>query len=165
MRNLPGFVSRLCAFAVDIFAMAAVCIIVSQTIRLTGEFFRVGTFPIGRLIVDFAMRASVAIVVATYFPVSWVLTGRSLGKALFGLRIVRTDGTDLGLARCIVRCAGYWASALPFGLGFLLVIFDDRRRALHDRLAGTLVVRDERSWDLEPRPPLPRTGPPSPLRP
>jgi uncharacterized RDD family membrane protein YckC len=164
-RNLPGFVSRGLAFAVDIFAMAAICLIVTQGIRLTGEFFRMGAFPLVRLVVDFAMRASVVIVIATYLPSCWALTGRSIGKALFGMRIVRADGSELNFMHCAVRFAGYWLSALPFGLGFLTVVFDKRRRAFHDRLAGTLVVFDEPSLEVGHRRPFPRSGPPSPLRP
>jgi uncharacterized RDD family membrane protein YckC len=76
---------------------------------------------------------------------SWALTGRSLGKALMGLRIVSVDGSEFGFARSLVRFAGYWLSALPFGLGFLASLFDGRRRTFHDRLAGTLVVYDERN--------------------
>jgi uncharacterized RDD family membrane protein YckC len=155
------------AFWVDIFAMAAFCLIATQAIRLTGEFFRIGTFALGRRLLDFAMRASVVIVIATYLPSCWALTGRSIGKALFGLRIVRADGTELNLWHSALRFAGYWLSALPFGLGFLTVLFDKKRRSFHDRLAGTLVVFDEPSWEVEQRRPLRvrGSGPPSPLRP
>ena len=144
LRTLPGFVTRLFAFGVDIFAMAAMCLLVSQSIVLTGEFFRIGAFELGRQLIEIASRASIVAVIALYLPISWALTGRSLGKALMGLRIVRTDGSAFGFARSFVRFAGYWVSALPFGLGFLAALFDGRRRALHDRLAGTIVVYDDR---------------------
>lgn len=142
---LPGFVTRLLAFGVDIFAMATICLLVTQAIRLTGEFFRVGHFALGSQLVDLASRASVVAVIAVYLPASWALTGRSLGKALLGLRIVRADGSEFGFVRSFVRFAGYWLSAIPFGIGFLVAIFDRRRRTFHDRLAGTLVVYDERN--------------------
>jgi uncharacterized RDD family membrane protein YckC len=143
VRTLPGFVSRLFAFGVDIFAMAAMCLLVSQSIRLTAEFFRLGAFALGREFVDVASRLSIVAVIALYLPASWALTGRSLGKALMGLRIVCVDGSSFGFVRSFVRFAGYWASAIPFGLGFLMALFDGRRRTLHDRLAGTIVVYDD----------------------
>jgi uncharacterized RDD family membrane protein YckC len=145
LRTLPGFVSRLLAFAVDIFAMATMCLLVSQAVRLTGEFFRLGAFAFGRQLTDFATRAGLLCVVLLYLPISWAVTGRSLGKALMGLRIVRVDGSAFGFVRSLVRFAGYWLSALPFGLGFLASLFDGRRRTFHDRLAGTVVVYDERN--------------------
>jgi uncharacterized RDD family membrane protein YckC len=145
MRTLPGFVSRLLAFAVDIFAMAAMCLVTAEAIRLTAEFFQIRSFALGRVLVELAMRASIVLVIAVYLPASWVLTGRSIGKALLGLRIVRADGAEFGLARCVVRFAGYWVSAIPFGLGFFVSLVDRRRRTFHDRLAGTLVVYDDRS--------------------
>ena len=42
-----------------------------------------------------------------------------------------------------MRCAGWWAWAsrfLTLGLGFLLVLVDDRRQGLADKLGGTLVL-------------------------
>jgi uncharacterized RDD family membrane protein YckC len=165
MRNLPGFVSRALAFIVDIFAMAAFCVIATQAITLTGQFFRIGSFALGRRLMEFAVRAAVVIVIATYLPACWALTGRSIGKALYGLRIVQADGSPMTFARALVRFGAYWLSALPFGLGFLTVIFDPRRRSLHDRLAGTLVVFDERSREATQQRSLQRRGPASPLRP
>jgi uncharacterized RDD family membrane protein YckC len=41
----------------------------------------------------------------------------------------------------VVRAAGYLVSALPVGLGFLPAFFGQDRRALHDRLADTRVVK------------------------
>jgi uncharacterized RDD family membrane protein YckC len=35
---------------------------------------------------------------------------------------------------------GMYAAAIPLGAGFLLILVDDRRRGLHDRIAGTLVI-------------------------
>jgi uncharacterized RDD family membrane protein YckC len=144
VKTLPGFVSRLLAFGTDIFAMAAICLLATQAIRLTGEFFQINSFAIGRKLVDLAVRVSIVSVIAVYLPASWALTGRSIGKALMGLRIVRTDGTEFGIVRSAVRFAGYWLSAIPFGLGFFASLVDQRRRTFHDRIAGTLVVYDER---------------------
>jgi uncharacterized RDD family membrane protein YckC len=124
--------------------MATLCVLTTQAIRLTAEFFHFDAFALGRKLVAFGVRASIVLVIAIYLPASWALTGRSIGKWLLGLRIVRADGADFGLARCVVRFAGYWLSAIPFGIGFLASLLDRRRRTFHDRLAGTLVVYDER---------------------
>ncbi len=71
-------------------------------------------------------------------------TGRSCGKWATGLRISRRgDAGKPGVARVLLRhVVGYPLSLLVFGLGFLLAIFDREGRALHDRIGGTIVVRD-----------------------
>ena len=71
------------------------------------------------------------------------LRGQSVGKWTTGLRIEGTDGHLPGMSRVLLRTfVGYPLSLLPFGLGFLLVTVNPSGRALHDLLAGTVVVRE-----------------------
>ena len=67
--------------------------------------------------------------------------GRSLGKALLGLRIVRLDGRPLTWWNAFCRAGGYSASAATALLGFLEMIWDLNRQTLHDRIAATVVLR------------------------
>ena len=70
------------------------------------------------------------------------ITGRSIGKWTTGLRIERTRGGPPGIFRAVVRhFIGYPLSLTPFALGFLIVTVSSTGRALHDYLAGTVVVR------------------------
>lgn len=70
------------------------------------------------------------------------LTGKTIGKWTTGLRIERTDGRLPGILRASLRhFVGYPLSLLPFGLGFLIVTVSPTGRALHDLIAGTIVVR------------------------
>lgn len=72
------------------------------------------------------------------------LSGRSLGKWATGLRIERKDGRPLGMGHSLLRhFVGYTFSFLTLGLGFLIAAFSAQGRALHDIIAGTVVVRDE----------------------
>lgn len=67
--------------------------------------------------------------------------GRSLGKLITGLRIVRFDGTEPSISRILLRqTVGYIATALTFGLGFLICVVSSNGRSLHDLLTGTMVV-------------------------
>ena len=70
--------------------------------------------------------------------------GRTPGKWLFGLRVLRLDGAPLGLWDAFSRAGGYAASLSTVGLGFIEAIWDANRQALHDKVAGTVVVRDPR---------------------
>lgn len=75
-----------------------------------------------------------------YFAVLHTRGGQTLGKALVGLRVIAQDGTPLELRQSILRAAAYTFSALPLGAGFLLATLP-ARRALHDYLVGSCVVR------------------------
>ena len=69
-------------------------------------------------------------------------TGRSIGKWTTGLRIERIGGGSPGIVRAFVRhFIGYPLSLIPFALGFLMVTVSPTGRALHDYIAGTVVVR------------------------
>ncbi|HKP48226.1 MAG TPA: RDD family protein, partial [Pyrinomonadaceae bacterium] len=71
------------------------------------------------------------------------LTGFTLGKWATGLRIWRSDGAELGVGRAFLRhFVGYPASILTLGLGFIFAAFNSRGRALHDLIAGSIVLRD-----------------------
>jgi uncharacterized RDD family membrane protein YckC len=66
----------------------------------------------------------------------------TLGKSLFGLKVVRhRDGESIGFARSLVRSVCYLFSAYPLCAGFLLP-FLLKGRALHDILTGTEVVKE-----------------------
>lgn len=77
-----------------------------------------------------------------YFAVGWGLVGATVGKRILGLRIVDHQGrSPIGLSRAFLRLAAYSVSSVTLGMGHLLVVLRPDRRALHDILAGTWVVR------------------------
>ena len=71
------------------------------------------------------------------------MKGATLGKRAMGLRIVTADGTRLTIARATARMfLRIMNSAfVPFGIGFLLISLNMRKRALHDFMADTLVIK------------------------
>lgn len=75
-----------------------------------------------------------------YFAVFWSTTGQTPGARIMQIRVLATAGETVALPRAVVRCIGIVLAALPVFAGFVPVLFDDRRRALQDRLAGTVVV-------------------------
>jgi uncharacterized RDD family membrane protein YckC len=139
-RTEPGLVTRFAAFAIDNFVMAVAAILANQTLHLTVDFFRFGTFALGARLLPVARTAIGLSIIIFYHPVSWTLFASSIGKAFFGMSVVRTNGKPMTLLVSFVRFAGYWLSAITFGFGFLWAVTDEHLRALHDRLAGTRVV-------------------------
>jgi uncharacterized RDD family membrane protein YckC len=83
------------------------------------------------------------LVVGGYFVVFWTLVGQTPGLRLLGLRVQTTDGRPLGVGRAVVRFAALLLAIAPLFAGFLPIVFDRRRRGLHDFLAGTVVAYPE----------------------
>ena len=75
---------------------------------------------------------------ATQESSGWMAT---FGKRVMGLAVQGVDGRQLSFSRASIRWAGRWASGLLFGLGYVLAAFTDKHQALHDLIAGTVVVR------------------------
>jgi uncharacterized RDD family membrane protein YckC len=74
-----------------------------------------------------------------------MFSGQTIGKIVTGLRIVRIDGTAPTVGSIAFRqTGGYFFTLSSAGLGFLLSIFSSKGRALHDYLAGTVVIYADR---------------------
>jgi len=81
----------------------------------------------------------------TNFVIFPMFTGKSLGKMLTGLRIVKADGNMPSLSSLLIRhLVGYPLTVLTLGLGFLFAAFNQKGYALHDFLAGTVVIYGRR---------------------
>lgn len=86
----------------------------------------------------------------TDFVIFPMATGRSFGKMLTGLKIVKTDGSPATLSSLLIRhLVGYPLTVLTLGLGFLLSVFSRNGRALDDFLAGTIVVYGRRRKEIK----------------
>jgi uncharacterized RDD family membrane protein YckC len=80
------------------------------------------------------------LVLGAYFVLCWTRGGRTLPMQTWRLRLVRTDGTAVGVGRAWLRYALAWPSLSLFGAGILWALVDRDRQFLHDRLAGTRIV-------------------------
>ncbi|HKK27744.1 MAG TPA: RDD family protein [Gemmatimonadota bacterium] len=75
----------------------------------------------------------------TVLPVLW--NGRTPGKRLLGICIVRLSGEEIGWWNSFSRFGGYAAGLATGLLGFLQILWDANRQGIQDRIAGTVVVR------------------------
>jgi uncharacterized RDD family membrane protein YckC len=76
------------------------------------------------------------------YLVAFTAGGQTLGKMVAGIRVVQSDSdASLDLGRAFVRTLMWVVLAMPAGLGFLTALFSRDHRGLHDRFAGTRVVR------------------------
>lgn len=77
-------------------------------------------------------------VLVIYLAIGWGSTGRSIGKQLLGLRVVRNDATPLRPLQAVLR-AMFCAAFYP---GLVLAALDRRNRSLQDVVCRTVVVYD-----------------------
>ena len=83
-----------------------------------------------------------SLVQGVYFTVLWSLRGASLGQELLGVEVRRvTDGQRLSLARGWLRIFGFFIDGIALDIGFAWAAFDSRKQGWHDKIAGTVVVK------------------------
>lgn len=88
--------------------------------------------------VDFLVSYVMPFVIVVAF---WMRYQATPGKMILDVKIVDIDGEPLSLGQSVGRYIGYFLSAIPLGLGYFWMLFDDQNQTWHDKLARTLVVR------------------------
>jgi uncharacterized RDD family membrane protein YckC len=79
-----------------------------------------------------------------YFAFAWTGSGKTPGMWLVGVQVVGQDGSRAGTKRGLVRTVAFPLSFILLGLGFISILFEHDRRALHDLIADTAVIY---CWD------------------
>jgi uncharacterized RDD family membrane protein YckC len=151
-----GFVTRLSGFAIDAMILAATTFVVTWASVSLLSYLKIDVSHCPPLPEEFDARTWAChlalwsgIAVGAAFPAAytvffWSATGQTPGKAVMGVRVVRLDGRPMGLWTSMLRVLGYSLSLATLGLGFLLILGDNRRQDLADKIAGTCVVY---TWD------------------
>ncbi|MGD9986039.1 RDD family protein [Pseudonocardia sp.] len=69
-------------------------------------------------------------------------TGQSIGKKVVGTKLVRVrDGQSIGFGMAFVRQLAHVLDSIPFYLGYLWPLWDERRQTFADKVCDTVVVR------------------------
>jgi uncharacterized RDD family membrane protein YckC len=136
-----GFVTRATAFVVD-----DLIIVVVGTLGLIGAGLILDAVIPGGVKIDlgsiFGAAAWGAVLTTAYFVGFWSLAGQTPGMRLMRIVVVPMSGGRLNFGRAVRRLVGLVACWLTLGLGFALVLVDDRRQGLHDKIARTFVLYD-----------------------
>jgi uncharacterized RDD family membrane protein YckC/Tfp pilus assembly major pilin PilA len=69
----------------------------------------------------------------------------TLGKRTLGIKVTDLRGEQISFGRALGRVFAHALSSLIVGFGFVMASFTERRQTLHDKIAGTLVVKREES--------------------
>jgi len=65
----------------------------------------------------------------------------SIGKIVLGLKVTDTNGNKLDFTKALVRNLSKIISSMILLIGYLMAAFTEKKQALHDMIAGTLVVK------------------------
>jgi uncharacterized RDD family membrane protein YckC len=137
-----GIATRAVALGIDVLIAQLIVLLGGALLALVSSLVGdVRLDGLGKLLAAAAWAA----VVASYFVVFWTSAGQTPGMRALRLRVTTDGGGPLGLGRALVRLLGLALAIIPLFAGFLPVLVDDRRRALQDFMARTVVVYDDPS--------------------
>jgi uncharacterized RDD family membrane protein YckC len=140
-------IARAFAGLVDVIVLAGLdAAILYSTLRLLDlPIEQVSAIPIA------PMGVFLLLLNGGYLAIFTTAGGQTIGKMLARIKVIPDPSPELldsygtiqqvPLGASVLRATAYLASLLPAGLGFAAILFDSDRRALHDRLAETRVVK------------------------
>ena len=134
-----GFWRRVVALIVDQFILIAVTLPIRLVVPLA--LFTGADLP---TVVGQALGAAAIVGLIWWFYYAGFESSRwqaTPGKRVIGIRVTDAAGARASFARATGRYFAKILSALICGIGYLLAAFTARKQALHDLIAGTLVVR------------------------
>lgn len=169
-----GFFVRLCAYAVDMLVVWFGLLFIRIPVGILSM-----SAPGNFITRDFVFKYSISDIVlwvltVVYFVAMTYNTGSTLGKKLFRLEVISTDGGDLKLLEVIYReSIGRYLSAVVLWVGYLIIGVDSEKRGFHDMLADTRVVYADgtrksnyrKRWEAKNAVPTDAMGRPIPIDP
>jgi uncharacterized RDD family membrane protein YckC len=136
----PALGVRIGAGVIDLALLAAIdAIVVVLTLRMAGLETSIDDL---RVLPPVPFVGFLALLGFGYVASFTVAGGQTIGKMLLKLRVIGDDGRPVDAAGGVLRAVGCMLVPLTLGLSYVPALFTSDHRALHDRLAGTRVVRE-----------------------
>jgi uncharacterized RDD family membrane protein YckC len=136
----PSLGVRIGAGLIDLIFLVAIDLAVLYlTLRITGLQ---NTLEDLKVLPPIPFAGFLAMLAFGYLAAFTVAGGQTIGKMLMSLRVIGDDGRPVDPAGAMVRAAGCLLVPVTFGLSYVPALVTSDHRALHDRLAGTRVVRE-----------------------
>jgi len=132
-----GFVRRAAALLIDAVVLAAASAILSLPVALIGQRFEWSPETISA-----CSGTLTTVLILLYFAGLESSTSQgTLGKMALGLQVTDLGGRPIRFQTALFRTVAKLVSLMPFGIGFLMAAFEERRQGLHDWIVKTLVLR------------------------
>lgn len=129
VRLLAVIIDYFIIFAVySVIALVVVRYIDEKQTRIVVSLAGLAVIPLAKLVYTTIMEASAR-------QGSW-------GKVLMGLKVCDEQGIPISFTRSVIRNLSKIISTGTLGFGYIIGFFDRRQQCLHDRIAGTLVIKD-----------------------
>ncbi len=144
--EFAGYGARLVAYIIDGIILGVVIMVITFALVavLAATVSSDGDVSTGGALFTITLTIVILLISILYFPYFWQKNGRTPGMSMFGIRVVRdADGGPIGWGAAILRYIGFIIDSIILGLpiGFLWVFVDKRRRAWHDLIGGTVVIK------------------------
>jgi uncharacterized RDD family membrane protein YckC len=124
VEELASVRERFFAVVIDILLIAPISVIF---IRFTGQTGILLSILVGLL----------------YHSYCWThFTGQTFGKKIINIRVVKADGSEVNNGDAIVRYFACLVSVAMLGFGWLMLRSDVQRQGWHDKIAGTIVIKN-----------------------
>jgi uncharacterized RDD family membrane protein YckC len=136
--NYAGFGQRIAAFLLDVIIQVIVGFIVVYFWTLAFEANGITSQEDGQ-VMSFVIRCILGWIYYAAMESS-ALQG-TLGKIALGIKVTDTFGNRVSFAQASGRWFGKWVSTLILSIGWWMAAFTPKKQALHDMMAGCLVVR------------------------
>lgn len=142
-QKAAGFWIRFWAYTVDILILASVGMLLIKPI------FRLFSFDLNSSEWYAPITIITAVIFYAYFVFMTKLCSQTVGKMIFGIRVISKDGGKLKWSTVIFReWVGRLLSIIPLNIPYLVVAFTPKKQGVHDFIADTLVVH-EAVYDLK----------------
>lgn len=138
-RNFAGFWVRLVAYLIDAAILGIVQFVISLALGFAGGSLTDNGGNMAMAMISALCGMVISIAYAVFFT---GYNGQTPGKMALRIQVVRCDGTPMTYGRAFLReVIGKFASGIILGIGYLMVAFDRNKQGLHDRIAGTYVIK------------------------
>ncbi|MCD4819926.1 MAG: RDD family protein [Candidatus Cloacimonetes bacterium] len=136
--NFAGFWIRVAAYMIDSVILTVVFLILGSIIALfTGPMITQNMVFTATYFINIGISSLLSIGYYVFFIGKFAATP---GKMIVGIQVIVGDGSQVSYLRALARIFANSLNSFTFFIGYLLVVFDDKNRALHDMICNTRVV-------------------------
>ena len=130
-----GFGARFVAVLIDGIILIIACLVIRIPLRIM-----MGNILGSLVMIPIQMAAGIAY--EAYFLSS--PKQATIGKQAMGLIVTDINGAPIDMGKAALRAVGKIISGIILFIGYIMAAFTPQKQALHDMIAGTLVLKGKR---------------------